>query len=87
MSISMIFAKCFRASIQENICQRLFLKIDNFSFLDRFMSLEVQSCFNENGTSRKQERRSRQVEKNIAEREIFEGVAGKQIIPWLDVIQ
>ena len=41
------------------------------------MSLEVQSCFNENGTSRKQERSSRQVEKNIAEREIFEGATGK----------
>ena len=41
------------------------------------MSFEVQSCLNQNGKSRKQEKISRKVKKNIAERKTFETVAGK----------
>ena len=57
----------------EAACEQLLLKIGSFSFLHRFMSLEVQS----NGTSCKQEGSSRQVKKNIAERKALVAIAVK----------
>ena len=47
MCISVSFAKFLSAPILQNIGKQLLLKIGNFSFLPRFMSLEVQSCLNQ----------------------------------------
>ena len=47
MRVSESSAKFLRGPISENICKRLFLKIGNFSFIQKFMSFEVQSCLNQ----------------------------------------
>ena len=44
MCMSMNFAKYLKSPILENICERLLLKIGNFSLLYRSMSFAVQSC-------------------------------------------
>ena len=75
MCVSESFAKFLRAPVSENICKRLFLKIGNFSFLQKFMSFEVQSCLNQ--MVRAENCSSGQVKKNIAERKTFGNAAGK----------
>ena len=44
MCMSLNFAKYLKSTILENICERLLLKIGNFSLLYRSMSFAVQSC-------------------------------------------